>query len=616
MKPAALALGTSVLLSTSAFAQSAPAVPPAQQKFLAGDKPARELLAQMTLDEKLGQMMQPAQSALVSVDDIQKYFLGSLLSGGGDGPQGKPNTRENWTAMVETFQQHAMATRLKIPLLYGIDAVHGHNNIPGATIFPHNIALGCTRDAALVEQIQRITAEEVRATAINWVFGPCVTVPQDIRWGRTYEGFSADTDIVNPLATAAVRGFQSTLNSPDAVVACAKHYIGDGGTTWGTGYRGPNGFGADQGDTRLDEATLRKIHLPPYIAAVNAGVATIMPSYSSWNGAKMSAQKYLLTDVLKGELGFQGFLISDYNALDQINPDFKSSVGMSINAGMDMVMLTGKYPQLWQVLHELVADKTVPLTRIDDAVTRILRVKIAAGLLDKNYSPAGNAVLQKTFGSAEHRAVARKAVQESLVLLKNQNRVLPLSKTAKRIAVAGRGADSPGMQCGGWTVTWQGDAGQKIPGATTILTGLKASAGKDTQVTYSAEGEGAAGADVAVVVIGENPYAEMNGDDAPLALSSQDRAVVARLAADHVPMVLVLLSGRPLILGDLVDQCSAIVAAWLPGSEGQGVADVLFKETPFQGKLSFPWPKDLSQLPTGKGTPEFLYPLGYGLSYE
>ncbi len=606
---------SSLAISTGAFAQTKPE---SQQKaLLAFDAQAKALLAQMTLDEKIGQMMQPGQDALKDPGDIEKYFLGSLLSGGGAGPRDRTqNTMAGWAAMVEGYQKHALSTRLKIPLLYGVDAVHGHNNIPGATVFPHNIALGCTRDAALVEKIGRITAEEVRATAINWVFGPCVTVPQDVRWGRTYEGYSADPDIVKELGAAATRGFQGKLNEAASVVACAKHYVGDGGTTMGTGQRGGAGpRGLDQGDTRVDEATLRQIHLPGYVTSVDAGVATIMPSYSSWNGLKVSASTHLLTDVLKKELGFEGFLISDYNAVDQITPDFKTAVATSVNAGMDMIMLTNKYPDLFRVLHELVDEKKVPLERIDDAVIRILRVKFAAGLMAKDYSPLADKTLQAQFGSAEHRAVARQAVRESLVLLKNNNKVLPLAKTAQRIVVAGHAADSPGMQCGGWTISWQGSANQQVPGATTILAGLKAVAGKATQVTYSADGSGAAGADVAVLVVGESPYAEGGGDTNTLALTAQELAPLANLKAAGVPVVVVLLSGRPVILGNLLDQADALVAAWLPGSEGAGVADVLFGDAKFVGKLSFPWPKDLSQLPTGPGTDANVFKIGYGLTY-
>jgi beta-glucosidase len=604
------------LLSVAAGAAVAHAQ--SQKAFTDNDRAARALLSRMTLDEKIGQMIQPDQSALRDPADIERYFLGSLLSGGGSGPKNKADyTLTGWTDMVDGYQKHALKTRLHIPLLYGIDAVHGNNNIPGATIFPHDIGLGCTRDPALVEQIERITAEEVRATGINWAFSPCVAVPQDIRWGRTYEGFSEDPQVVKALGTAAVRGFQGTsLANPLSVVACAKHFAGDGGTSFGSG-KGLGGHGLDQGDTRVDEATLRKIHLQGYLGTVPAGVATIMPSYSSWNGVKCSANKHLLTDILKNEFGFQGFLISDYNAIDQISPNYKDDIAISVNAGMDMVMLTDRYAEFFTDLKALVGEGRVPMSRIDDAVTRILRVKMAAGLMDARRSPLADRAVQKTFGSAGHRAVARQAVRESLVLLKNEGNVLPLAATARRIHVAGRGANSIGMQCGGWTTDWQGSLNNVVPGSTTILTAVEHAAGKRTKVTYSADGTGAEGADVGVVVIGETPYAEFEGDSATLAVSAEDRAAVANLKKSGIPVVVVLLSGRPLILGDILTQADAVVAAWLPGSEGEGVADVLFGAYKPTGKLSYSWPRSVDQLPLHIGQTKYdpLFAFGYGLTY-
>ena len=450
-----------------------------QKVFLDQDAAAKGIVAQMTLDEKIGQMTQPDQSSLKDPADVETYLLGSLLSGGGSGPKAKENyTMAGWRDMVDGYQKHALKTRLGIPLIYGVDAVHGHNNIPGATVFPHNIGLGCTRDAALVEKMEKITAQEVRATGINWVFAPCVTVPQDIRWGRTYEGYSEDPAIVALLGPAAVRGFQGKLDDPLSVVACVKHFVGDGGTTFGTARgQGPlQGATLDQGDTQVDEATLRKVHLQGYITSIAAGAGTVMPSYSSWNGVKASASKQLLTDILKKELGFEGFLISDYNALDQIDRDYKKCIEISINAGMDMVMLTTQYADFHAKLKELVTEGKVPMTRIDDAVTRILRVKLAMGLMEKGRSPLADRALAKDFGSAEHREVARQAVAETLVLLKNEKKTLPVAKTAARIHVAGRGADNLGMQCGGWTIDWQGKMNQPIPGGTSILAGIKAAA--------------------------------------------------------------------------------------------------------------------------------------------
>ena len=556
-----------------------------QKTFTAFDRPARELLAKMTLEEKIGQMCQPDQLALKSADDIEKYFLGSLLSGGGSGPKNQADyTLQGWTDMVDGYQKHALKTRLGIPLLYGADAVHGHNNIPGATVFPHNIGLGCADDAALVEKIQRVTAEEVRATGINWVFAPCVAVPRDERWGRTYEGYSESPDIVKALGAAAVRGFQGNNPAdPLAVLACAKHYLADGGTSYGTGHAN-GGRGLDQGDTVCDEAALRKIFLPGYVTTVAAGVGTIMPSYSSWNGVKCSASKHLLTDILKNELGFEGFLISDYNAIDQITPDYKQDIETAINAGIDMVMLTDRYAEYCGKLKELVNEGKVPMSRIDDAVTRILRVKFALGLMDAKRPPLADRSLWKSFGSAGHRALARQAVRETLVLLKNQKQMLPLSKKVARLHVAGVGADNLGMQCGGWTINWQGAMSNQIPGGTTILQAIKNTVSKDTRVTYSRDGTGAEGADAAIVVIGEKPYAEFEGDSASLALAPENFQTLANVKKAGVPTAVILLIGRPVILGEILDQADALVAAWLPGSEGQGVADVVFRRLPANGQ--------------------------------
>jgi beta-glucosidase len=571
----------------------------------AHDPEAKALLARMTLDEKIGQMAQPDQSFLKDPADIEKYFLGSVLSGGSSDPKAG-NSLKAWTDLYDGYQAHTRNTRLKIPILYGVDAVHGHNNVLDAVIFPHNIGLGCTRNPTLIEQVQRVTAEEIRATGIQWAFGPCVAVPQDIRWGRTYEGFSEDPNLVRELSGPAVRGFQGAgLDDPLGVLACAKHYVGDGGTAYGSAR-----VGLDQGDTRVDEATLRRVHLPGYITAIEAGVGTIMPSYSSWNGVKCSASKRLLTEILKDELGFQGFLISDYKAIDQVARNFKDAIGISINAGMDMGMVPENYREYITVLKALVNEGKVPLSRIDDAVLRILRVKFAMGLMDPKRNQLADRSLWKSFGSPEHRAVARQAVRESLVLLKNEGQALPLSKKAARLHIAGKNADDMGNQCGGWTIDWQGRSGNVTTGGTTILTAIRNTVSKDTKVTFSKDGSGAEGATVGVVVIGEKPYAEGAGDRASLALAPEDIAAVKTMKAAGIPVVVVLVSGRPMILGDVLDTASAVVAAWLPGSEGQGVADVLFGDYKPTGKLSFTWPKAV-----GKGTADPLFAYGYGLKY-
>jgi beta-glucosidase len=602
-------------------------VPPASKRLSSYDPQVNELLSKMTLDEKIGQMTQPEQDrVLANPGDMQKYFIGSVLSGGDSDPK-EGNGLQAWTDLYDKVQSEAMKTRLAIPVLYGIDAVHGHSNVLGSVIFPHNIALGCTRDAALVEKIGRITAEEVRATGIQWTFAPCVTVPQDIRWGRTYEGFSEDPSIVKSLGEAAVRGLQGDLNNPLSILACAKHYAGDGGTTAkimnfpGAAPGSAVGrLSVDQGDTKIDESTMRRIHLQGYYPAVEAGVGSIMPSYSSWNGVKCSASERLLTQILKQEMGFEGFLISDYNAIGQIKPgDYKTSVEISINAGMDMAMEPANYRNFFNTLKELVNEGKVPVSRIDDAVTRILRVKFAMGLMDKNRSQLADRRLHSTFGSAEHRAVAREAVRKSLVLLKNEKKTLPVSKQVARIHVAGKSADNIGNQCGGWTILWQGKTGDVTTGGTTILSAIKAAVSTKTQVTYSLDGTGAEGATMGIVVIGEKPYAEGVGDRSDLSLDQEDMTAIANMKKAGIPVAVIVIAGRPMILGDVLPQADALIAAFLPGTEGQGIADVLFGDYKPAGKLSFSWPKSMDQLPLNINIPKEQYspqfPLGYGLTY-
>jgi beta-glucosidase len=599
-------------IAVPAFLAAPPPADAPQRRFSSYDAQIKPLLASMTLEEKIGQMTQPDQDFIKDFSDIENLALGSVLSGGSSDPK-EGNGLKAWTDLIDRIQQHSQKSRLKIPLLYGVDAVHGHSNLLNAVIFPHNIGLGCTRNPALIEKVERVTAEEVRATGIQWAFAPCVAVPQDARWGRTYEGFSEDPELVKELAGPAVRGLQgSDLNNPLAVLACAKHYIGDGGTTFGSvNHKGVPGN--DQGDTRVDEATLRRVHLQGYITAIQAGVGTIMPSYSSWNGVKVSGDKHLLTDILKTELGFEGFLISDYNAVDQIDKDYKKSIGISINAGMDMVMVPERYKLYIEDLKALVKDGTVPMSRIDDAVTRILRVKAAMGLLDPNRSQLADRSLWKSFGSPEHRQVGREAVRQSLVVLKNDRHVLPLAKTAARIAVAGKNGDDIGNQCGGWTIDWQGRSGNVTTGGTTVLAAIRKAA-PHAQVTFAADATGAAGATVGVVVIGEKPYAEGAGDRTDLSLAPEDVKAIDNMKASGVPFVVILFSGRPMILGDSLNKADAFIAAWLPGTEGDGIADVLFGDYKPTGKLSFSWPRSMDQYPHAKDTNP-LFPYGYGLSY-
>lgn len=613
-KPKTLRLVPSIvallLVAATARAKEPPVV-----DFLAFDKQAKTLLVRMTLDEKIGQMTQAELCHLGDLTDVRKYHLGSVLSGG-DADPSDGNSQQAWSDVYDRCQQEALKSRLRIPLLYGIDAVHGHNNVLGAVIFPHNIGLGCAGDAELVEKIARITAQEVRATGINWTFAPCVTVPQDVRWGRTYEGFSENAELTATLGAAAVRGLQgSDLRDPRAVLACAKHFVGDGGTAFGSGVSRKNGL--DQGDTRVDEATLRRIHLKPYPPTITAGVGAIMPSFSSWNGTKCSANKYLLTDVLKGELGFEGFVISDYNAIDQVTDNYKEAVGLSVNAGMDMVMVPKNYPAFARGLRELVDEGRVPMSRIDDAVTRILRVKCAMGLLDQEQSPLADRSLAHSLGSDAHRAVARDAVRKSVVLLKNERQTLPISKQLRRVHIAGHSADDIGNQCGGWTISWQGKSGDAVDG-TTILEAIRSTVSPATEVSYSADGSGAQGANLGIVVIGESPYAEGQGDSFDLALAGADIEAVKTMTGVGIPTVVVLVSGRPLIIKDVLDPADAFLVAWLPGTEGQGVADVLFGDYCPSGRLSFTWPRTINQLPVNvdnrEGNP--LFELGYGLTFS
>jgi beta-glucosidase len=572
----------------------------------------------MTLEEKIGQMTQAEQNALENVTDIEKYFLGSLLSGGSSDPKAG-NSLQAWTDMYDGYQRHALQTRLGIPILFGIDAVHGHSNVLNAVIFPHNIGLGCTRNPVLVEKAARITAEEVRATGINWSFAPCIAVPRDVRWGRTYEGFGETPELAQTLGAAAIKGLQrNNLNDPLGVLACAKHFAGDGGTTIGTGTNQNQQRLLDQGDTRITEADLRRIHLPGYIAAIKAGVGSIMVSYSSWNGVKCTASKRLLTEILKQELGFAGFLISDYRAIIQIDKDFKIAIEAAINAGIDMAMEPVDYQRFISLLRELVDEGRVPMARIDDAVTRILRIKFAMGLMDKNRAQLADRRLHRSFGSLEHRRVARECVRQSLVLLKNERKILPLSKRVGHIHVAGKNADDIGNQCGGWTIDWQGKSGNATTGGTTILSAIRQAVSPATHVTFSIDGNGGGGADVAIVIIGETPYAEGRGDKKDLSLGTEDLEAISNLKKAGVPVVVVMLSGRPMIINDALTQCDAFVAAWLPGTEGQGVTDVLFGDYKPTGRLSHSWPRSIAQIPINVGDAQYdpLFKYGFGLTFS
>jgi len=570
---------------------------------------ASAIVAQMTLEEKIGQMVQVDMNALKDKADIQKFALGSMLSGGDSDPA--DITPKGWLNACSEYQTWALKSRLHIPLIYGVDAVHGHNNVDGAVIFPHNIGLGATRNPSLVEKAATITAQEVAGTGMHWAFAPCVAVAQDERWGRTYESFGEAPDLVTRLGTAAVRGFQARLPEGNFVLGCAKHFIGDGGTQ----------NGVDQGNVISDEASVRRLFLPPYAAAVRAGVGSIMVSYNSWQGQKMHAQKHLLTEVLKGELGFQGFLVSDWAAIDQLSPDYKTAIEKSINAGLDMVMIPNgpgqknNYVEFIALLKELVAEGRVSQARIEDAARRIIALKWQMGVFQH---PFADPKLTEAIGSAAHRKVARECVRQSLVLLKNEHQVLPLSKKIKHLAVVGKAADDLGTQCGGWTISWQGKEGKVMSGGTTILAGIRQAAGTRVEVTYSPDGGALAGADAVLVVVGEQPYAEMKGDRKDLSLTSADTELIKQAGKAGAPVITVLVSGRPLILGSALDASTALIAAWLPGTEGQGVADVLFGIARPIGKLPRTWPRSNEQLGTtvANAAPQDpQFPYGFGLSY-
>ena len=598
-----------------------------------------DLLGRMTLAEKVGQMTQ-AERGDVAADPslVTTWGLGSVLSGGGSVPA--DNTPAGWADMVDTYQRAALDTRLGIPILYGVDSVHGHGNLQGATVFPHNIGLGATRDPGLVEKVGAITAEETRASGPQWVFAPCICVARDDRWGRTYESFGESPALVESMETIidGLQGAPGEMSRPEHVLATAKHFAGDGLTTYGTS---SGDYKIDQGVDQVDRATFDRLALAPYWPAVQQHhVGSVMPSFSSvdWtedglgNPIKMHANKELLTDVLKGAMGFDGFVISDWQAIRQLPGDYATEVATSVNAGVDMFMepysgsSTGA-PEFIATLLGLVDDGTVPVSRIDDAVSRILTAKFELGLFEHPFTDRTHL---DEIGSAAHRAVARRAVEESQVLLKNRDDNLPLNDH-RRVYVAGSNADNIGNQAGGWTLTWQGGSTNVIPG-NTILDGIEQTAGR---VTYSEDASapvphGAAG----IVVVGETPYAEGFGDvggpqwaydpgdhgvprpPKTMQLSDADKAAVAKVCAAAASCTVVVVSGRPIVIDpSLRSQIDSLVAAWLPGSQGEGVADVLFGKVGFTGRLPVSWPRSVDQEPINVGDAGYdpLYPYGWGL---
>jgi beta-glucosidase len=602
--------------ASSAPSSASPAATPWLDASLPVDQRVSALLAQMTLDEKIGQMTQVenkdpnAGYQMRDPGQVTTGLFGSVLSGGDGNPNG-PNTAQNWYEMVSQYQQAALQTRLRIPILYGVDAVHGDAHLTGTTVFPHNVGLGATRDAKLVEQVCRATAVEMNATGVRWTFAPVVAVPQDVRWGRTYEGYAEDTVLVSQLGVACLKGYQGAkLTDPDTVVADPKHYLGDGGTAYVANSKGQ--YMLDQGVDQLDDATITKLFLQPYQAAVEGGARIVMVSFSSTqSGGKMTGNEHWLTGVLKGQLGFTGFVVSDWNSIGQLGSDYGAAVRQAINAGVDMSMVPDEWQRFESTLKALVQSGDVPQSRIDDAVARILRVKFEMGLFENPMPPSGK---WDGVGSDANRAIARQAVSESAVLLKTATGLLPLAKSGK-VLVAGKGADDVGLASGGWTLSWQGQAGNQTKG-TTLRAALSTLLGSN--MSYSADGSFTAGATapVGIVVVSEPPYAEGVGDSATLTLPADDLAVIAKVRPLVGKLVVVVYSGRPVMLDSFGGQADAIVAAWLPGTEaGPGLADVLFGAKPFTGTSPYTWPKTAEDAPRyGKTACQgAVYPYGYGL---
>ncbi|WP_066963358.1 exo 1,3/1,4-beta-D-glucan glucohydrolase [Microbulbifer sp. Q7] len=588
------------------------------------------LLAQMTLEEKVGQMMQ-AEIKSITPEEVKKYHIGSILNGGGTFPNNnKFATPDDWGQLADAYFAASMDTSdggVAIPIIWGSDAVHGHNNVIGATLFPHNIGLGAAHDPELIRRIGEATAREVAVTGVDWTFAPTIAVVRDDRWGRTFESYSEDPEIVAAYAREMIKGIQGNKNSEEFLdgrhlVSAAKHFVGDGGTT----------RGIDRGDTQVSEKKLAEIHAAGYITALEAGVQTVMASFNSWNGKRLHGHKYLLTDVLKGRLGFDGFVVGDWNGHRFVDGCTVDSCAAAVNAGLDMFMITAEWKALLENTIAQVKSGEIPMSRIDDAVSRILRVKIRAGLFERDRPLAGKAGV---LGSAEHRAIAREAVRKSLVLLKNNDQLLPID-ARKNILVTGDGADNISKQSGGWTISWQGtgNTAEDFPGATSIYTGIKQAVdAAGGQVVLSENGDLPGNAfdgekpNVAIVVYGEDPYAEWHGDLASIEFqlgSKHDQELLQKLKALDIPVVSVFLSGRPLWVNKELNLSDAFVAAWLPGSEGAGVADVLLtdaggnKRYDFTGRLSFSWPEQVHQTVINRGDEDYapLFSYGYGLDYS
>lgn len=581
----------------------------------------KDLMSRMTLEEKIGQMVQ-IDRLTASPDIMQTYCIGSVLSGGGSAPLPEASA-EDWVNMINGFQNGSLSGRLGIPMIYGIDAVHGHNNVFNATIFPHNIGLGATRDPDLVKRIGSATALEVRATGIPYVFAPCIAVCKDPRWGRCYESYSEDHKVVEAM-TEIIPGLQGDIpvnsrkgvpyvGGKKKVAACAKHFVGDGGTT----------KGINENNTVIDKHGLLSIHMPAYSDSIIKGVSTIMVSYSSWNGVKMHANRELITGFLKNTLKFKGFVISDWQGIDRItsppHANYSYSVQAAIQAGIDMVMLPFKHTEFIDDLTYLVKSNVIPMDRINDAVGRILLVKFTLGLFE---NPLADLSLVNELGSQAHRDLAREAVRKSLVLLKNGKNetdpLLPLPRKVSKILVAGTHADNLGYQCGGWSIQWQGFSGNRDTRGTTILGAIKSTVDPSTEVVFQENPDSKFIKDnnfaYAIIVVGEPPYAETAGDSMDLTMIDPGPSVISNVC-ETVKCVVVVISGRPIVIEPYLSSIDALVAAWLPGTEGQGVADALFGDYGFTGKLPRTWFKNVDQLPMNVGDPHYdpLFPFDFGL---
>lgn len=579
-----------------------------------------DIMSSMTLEQKVAQMIQP-EIRNISVEDMRKYGFGSYLNGGGAFPNNdKHATPDDWVALAESLYQASVDDSLDgstIPTMWGTDAVHGHNNVIGATLFPHNIGLGAANNPALMEEIAHITAKEVMATGIDWVFAPTVAVVRDDRWGRTYESYSEDPAIVREYAASVVRGLQGAADKDflgdQRVISTVKHFVGDGGTVGGD----------DQGDNIASEQALFDIHAQGYVGGLTVGAQSVMASFNSWNGEKLHGHKYLLTDVLKDQMGFDGFVVGDWNGHGQVKGCNNNDCAQAINAGLDIFMVPSDWKVLYDTTISQVKEGAISMARIDDAVRRILRVKVRAGLFDKP-SPANRPLSgdRSLIGKDSHREVAKQAVRESLVLLKNKDKILPLD-ASKRILVAGDAADNIGKQSGGWTITWQGtnNTNEDFPGGTSIFDGIQSLAEQQGgEAVLSIDGEFETKPDVAIVVFGEEPYAEGHGDRETLIYqhgSKRDLALLKKLKAQGIPVVSVFISGRPMWVNAELNASDAFVAAWLPGSEGAAVADVIFGKQDFKGKLPFSWPASPQQI-VNIGDEEYapLLPYGFGLTFD